>query len=88
MEYDLVYTRIAGTSLTLNNEVAIGVAGIMDDDLLEWLVLLVELGKRLCSSFDECVIMFYECFFTRIGLRFPFSDFEVAILKYLKVSPS
>lgn len=83
-----MYIRIAGTSLTLNTEVDIDVAGIMDDNLLEWLVLLVELGKRLCSSFDECVIQFYECFFTRIGLLFPFSDFEVAILKYLKVTPS
>lgn len=44
--------------------------------------------KRICSSFEDCMIEFYECLFTRIGLWLPFSDFEVVILNYLQVAPS
>lgn len=72
----------------LSTEVAMNVARIMVGDPLEWLTLLVEPKKRICISFDDCVISFYECMFTRIRLWLPFNDFEVVVLKYLKFALS
>lgn len=71
-----------GTSSVLSIEVFIYATGIMVDDPLEWLALPVESKKRMCNSFNNCMITFYECLYTRIWLQVPFSDFEVAILKH------
>lgn len=37
--------------------------------------------------FDDCMVMFYEVLFTRIGLQLPFSEFELVVLKRLKIYP-
>lgn len=54
----------------------------------EWLLLPLSGEKRICSSFDDCMVIFHECLVTRIGLRLLFSEFEVVVLKHLKVAPS
>lgn len=69
-------------------DVDINVAGIVVSDSLEWLAHRVDPKKRIYSSFNDCLIPFYECMFTRIGLWSPFYDFEVVVLKYLKISSS
>lgn len=81
-------TKIMDTPSILSNDVSIYAIRIMFNDPLKWLALPVKLEKRICSSFDDCVISLYECMFTRIRLRLPFSNFEVAVLKHLRVSPS
>lgn len=48
----------------------------------------VGLEKRIYSSFDDRAVQINKCMFTRMGLGLPFSDFEVVVPKYLKVSPS
>lgn len=63
-------------------------ANIVVGGPLEWLVLPVSGEKRLCSYFDDRMVPFHECMFTRIGLRWPFSEFEVVVLKHFKVAPS
>lgn len=44
--------------------------------------------KMIGSSLYDCFVPFYKCMFIRIGLWLPFSDFEVAIVKHLKVAHS
>lgn len=39
------------------------------------------------SSFNECMVLFHECLFIIIGFRLHFSEFEVAVLKRLKIAP-
>lgn len=53
-----------------------------------WLILLVDSEKRVRNPFDGCSVLLYECLFTMIGLWLPLSEFEVAVLKYLKVASS
>lgn len=56
-------TKIVGTSSVLSIEDVIDESVIMVGDHLEWLTLLLEPKKRICSSFNDCVIPFYECMF-------------------------
>lgn len=87
-EHDWVDTEVVGTSSILRTGDAIDAAEIFVGDPLKWLALPVEPEKRIFSSFDDCVIPFYESMFKRIGLYFPFFEFEVYVLKYLIVIPS
>lgn len=81
--------KSSGSLSILNTEVTIDVVDITVDDPLVWLVLPVGLEKGACNSFDYCLVSVYECLFTWIGLQqLPFSNFEVVVLKHLKISPS
>lgn len=60
-------TKISSTSSVLRTKAAIEADGIVVSDPLKWLTILVEPEKRICSYFDDCVILFYECMFTRMG---------------------
>lgn len=71
-----------------NTKATIDVANIMVGDPLDWPVHHVGSKNGICSSFDECLVPFYEFLFTQIGLQLSFSDFEVVVLKHLKVNPS
>lgn len=84
-EYDWVDTKIVGSSSVMRSEIVIDDAVIMVGDPLEWLILLVGLKKRICSSFDDCMIPLYECLFTRIRLCLPYYSFKLVVLKHLKV---
>lgn len=75
-------SKITGTSSSMSTKAIMNAVGIMVGDPLEWLALLVSWEKGICSSFDDCVVPFYECLFTRIGLWLPFFKFEVVVLKY------
>lgn len=88
IEYDRINTNIAGISLAMDIEIVIYVVGIVVDDPLEWLAILVESKKGIYSSFEDCVVVFHEGMFTRVGLWPLFYEFEVDVLKYLKVTPS
>ena len=43
--------------------------------------------KRICSRYDKRQIPMYDIVFRELGLRLPFSDFEVAVFRHLRVAP-
>lgn len=80
-------SKILGTPFVLSDSTTVSVVNIVTDRPSDWLVLLSKSGKRICSSFKECYIPFYECLFTRINLQLLLCEFEVEMLKLLKVPP-
>lgn len=66
--YGRVDAKVDRTSSTMGIEASIRVDDIIVGDPSEWLVLSVLGEKRICSSFDNCMVSFHECLFTRIGL--------------------
>lgn len=54
--------NVAGNSFAMSTEVSISAANIMVGDPLELLALSMLGKKRICGSFDDCMISFYECF--------------------------
>lgn len=88
MEHGWIDTIITCISYALSTEAAINVVGILVCDFLEWPTHLVGPEKRICIYFDDCVITLYKCLFTRIRMWLSFSDFELSVLKHLKVIPS
>lgn len=62
------------------NSMAIDATNIVVGDPLNWSVLQVDSGKRICNPFDGCPVPFYECMFTRIGLWMPLFEFDVVVL--------
>ena len=44
--------------------------------------------SRICSKYDRRQIPMYDIVFREMGLRLPFSDFEVAIFRHLRLAPS
>lgn len=79
---------MVGTLTVLSTKATTDVVGIMVGDPLDWSIFSVGPGERICKSFDDYLISFYECMLTRIGLWVPLSNFKVASMKHLKVSPS
>lgn len=79
LEYDLVDAKVTSTSSTISIEVALSDANIMVDDHSKWVVLPLSWKKRICDSCEDCMAPFYKCLFTRIGIRLPFFQFEVAV---------
>lgn len=82
-----VATEVLATPSTLKIVTAIVDATIMVGDPLDWSVLLVDSTKRICNSFKCYSVPLYECLFTMLGARFPFSNFEVVVMNRLRVSP-
>lgn len=54
------------TPSVLNTELTINVIDIKIGDASNWLVLPMDLKESICSSFDDYLILLYECVFTRI----------------------
>lgn len=52
---------MVGTPSVMNIEAAIYDADIMVGDPWDWPILPVGLEKRICISFDECLVFLYEC---------------------------
>lgn len=86
--YNWVEVEIVGTLSILNSHTIIEVVGVMVGDPQGWSAFLVGLEKRICDSFDNLAFILYKCMFMRIGVRIPFSDFEVVVLKCLNVTLS
>lgn len=79
---------MVGTLSALSIKATINVVGIMVCDPLDWSVLPMGSENRIYNYFGCCLVLLYECLFTKIGLRLSFSNFEVVVLKQLKVSLS
>lgn len=87
MKYDWVDTKIVGTTSIMSTKGVICEVEIMVGDPLKWPIILVGSDKMIYSSFDDYVVPFYGCLFTKIGLCLPFYDFKVIVLKHLEVAP-
>lgn len=61
--------KVTSISSAVSTKVILRDYDIMFGDSLEWSVILVSGEKMIHSSFDDCMIPFYECMFTRVGLR-------------------
>lgn len=85
IKYYWANAEVVETLYVLKDEVDITFPDIMVGNASNFLVILVDPAKRVCISLDGCSIPLYECLFTRLGVRFPFSDFEVVVLNQLKV---
>lgn len=75
---------VATTDLNFIIEASLRDIDITISDPSEWLVLPGPEEKRTCNTFDDCMALFYECLFMRIGPRIPFFEFELSVLKHLK----
>lgn len=75
-------TEIVKALCVLNTVEAITQANITVGDSLGWVILLVSPDERVCSSFEGYSILLYECLFIKLGVRPPFSNFEVAIMNH------
>lgn len=58
IKYDYMAGEVEGTSSIISTETTIDVADITVGDPLRWSVLLAVSEKRICSSFDECLVPF------------------------------
>lgn len=67
--------KLVGIPSILNAEEAIDVIVITVCDPSDWSVFHVDSEKMICSSFDECLVPFFECLFIKIGPWHPFSEF-------------
>lgn len=42
----------------------------------DWVVSHIGEGKIICNCYDGCTIPFYECLFTQLKFRLPFTSYE------------
>lgn len=77
-----------GTSYIFSDLEAISTVEIMVGHPSDWLVFLVEACKRICNTFENDSILFYEYLFTRINLWLPLSNLKLEDLKFPKVPPT
>lgn len=87
-ECDWVDNSVADTPSIFSIEASIDVTEILAGNPLKWSALPVGSDKRISTSFDNYAIPLYECLFTKVGVLLPFSNFQVSVLKNLKVPPS
>lgn len=80
--------EILGTLFDLDSHAVMKEANIEVGRLSYWLFILRELSKRVCISFREWFISFYEFLFTPINLWLPLIEFEEEVLKFVKIVPS
>lgn len=58
-------------------------AGLSSD----WGVLTPSENDRIYNKYDVYTILFYECAFSVMGLRFPFNTFKVEVIKHPVMDP-
>lgn len=54
---------------------------------LDWVLVSVDYDKKIYSNFYGVFIPFYKYLFTKLSFRSPFNEFEVGLLKHLKIAP-
>ena len=65
------------------DEVFIEVYAYDDGDPGEWFPWIPEKDSQICSKYDKRRIPMYDIIFREMGLRLPFSDFQVAVFRHL-----
>lgn len=66
LKYDWVDVKVADTSSIMSNEDTLRDVDITVDDPLEWSVHPSPEEKRKCNSFDDYMVPYYGCLFTRV----------------------
>lgn len=51
----------------------------------DWGALTPTEYERICSKYHDCVIPFYDCTFSVMGVRIPFIAFEIKVLGKLGI---
>ncbi|GAU17023.1 hypothetical protein TSUD_37810 [Trifolium subterraneum] len=54
----------------------------------DWKACIPNTSRRICSKFQWGSFPMYQIAFEQMGYRLPFSDFEVAVFRYLHLTPS
>ncbi|GAU31939.1 hypothetical protein TSUD_288730 [Trifolium subterraneum] len=54
----------------------------------DWKACIPNISRRICSKFQWGSFPIYQIVFEHMGYRLPFSDFEVAVFRYLHLTPS
>ncbi|GAU47114.1 hypothetical protein TSUD_403470 [Trifolium subterraneum] len=54
----------------------------------DWKACIPNTSRRICSKFQWGSFPMYQIAFEHMGYRLPFSDFEVAVFRYLHLTPS
>ncbi|GAU40602.1 hypothetical protein TSUD_28080 [Trifolium subterraneum] len=54
----------------------------------DWKACIPNTNRRICSKFQWGSFPMYQIAFKQMGYRLPFSDFEVAVFRYLHLTPS
>ncbi|GAU10777.1 hypothetical protein TSUD_424820, partial [Trifolium subterraneum] len=54
----------------------------------DWKACIPNTTRRICSKFQWGSFPMYQIAFEHMGYRLPFSDFEVAVFRYLHLTPS
>ncbi|GAU51761.1 hypothetical protein TSUD_415500 [Trifolium subterraneum] len=54
----------------------------------DWKACIPNTNRRICSKFQWGSFPMYQIAFEQMGYRLPFSDFEVAVFRYLHLTPS
>ncbi|GAU22826.1 hypothetical protein TSUD_281930 [Trifolium subterraneum] len=54
----------------------------------DWKARIPNTSRRICSKFQWGFFPMYQIAFEHMGYRLPFSDFEVAVFRYLHLTPS
>ncbi|GAU46628.1 hypothetical protein TSUD_284760 [Trifolium subterraneum] len=54
----------------------------------DWKACIPNTSRRICSKFQWGSFPMYQIAFEHMGYRLPFSDFEVAVFRYLHLIPS
>ncbi|GAU27978.1 hypothetical protein TSUD_373730 [Trifolium subterraneum] len=54
----------------------------------DWKACIPNTNRRICSKFQWGSFPMYQIAFEHMGYRLPFSDFEVAVFRYLHLTPS
>ena len=59
-----------------------------DGNREEWLLYILGKDSSICSKYNKRRIPIYDIVFREMGIRLPFSDFEVAVFRHLRLAPS
>ncbi|GAU23327.1 hypothetical protein TSUD_237810 [Trifolium subterraneum] len=54
----------------------------------DWKACIPNTNRRICSKFQWGSFPMYQIAFEQMGYKLPFSDFEVAVFRYLHLTPS
>ncbi|CAI8590874.1 unnamed protein product [Vicia faba] len=85
--YHWVAAKIVRNPFVLNTTKVIAHVNIIIGDMLNWVILPLGPDVRVCNTFEGCSIPLYECLFNMFGIHLLISNFEVAVLKHLKIPP-
>lgn len=78
-----VDSELEGTISVFDSAVKVEETHIEMDPYSDWFVSHIDANNKICNSFDMCYVPFYECLFTQLRLRFPFSGLKQKFLNHL-----